>query len=271
MKTLLILLLSAATCFAQPLLVTDPAFLSQQVTATAVTANTLTNGLVAYYRLDNSASWVDELGAHNLTAAGSVTNGVGIITNSAGMDGAVTTVLSATDHNDFSALDNSLTLVGWAKFTATNQPNQLISKVESTAAGNAEYAIGYSKASSVFYFLVYTNGSTSTQINDSTAGTPLNSWVFLVGKIDVTNKQHSFRVGRSTLGAWTTSAEWGGWGYAGHGTNTTRKFGIGRRDDQVFNSILGFMDEVGVWNRTLTDTEITNLWNSGSGKTYPFQ
>jgi len=32
----------------------------------------------------------------------------------------------------------------------------------------------------------------------------------------------------------------------------------------------GKIDEVGIWSRALTSTEVTQLYNSGSGKTYPF-
>jgi len=32
----------------------------------------------------------------------------------------------------------------------------------------------------------------------------------------------------------------------------------------------GTLDEVGVWNRTLSQSEITELWNGGNGLTYPF-
>ena len=32
----------------------------------------------------------------------------------------------------------------------------------------------------------------------------------------------------------------------------------------------GIMDEVGIWNRVLSDSEITELYNGGAGLTYPF-
>jgi hypothetical protein len=32
----------------------------------------------------------------------------------------------------------------------------------------------------------------------------------------------------------------------------------------------GSIDEVGVWNRTLTSPEINSLYNSGAAKSYPF-
>lgn len=51
----------------------------------------------------------------------------------------------------------------------------------------------------------------------------------------------------------------------------TNDITIGRRNYPGSNIYFtGAIDEVGVWNRVLTSTEITELYNSGSGITYPF-
>jgi hypothetical protein len=44
-------------------------------------------------------------------------------------------------------------------------------------------------------------------------------------------------------------------------------FGFNYQGD---GSVAGFIDEVGYWNRALTSTERTNLYNAGVGNTYPF-
>ena len=36
------------------------------------------------------------------------------------------------------------------------------------------------------------------------------------------------------------------------------------------STIDGYIDEVGIWNRALTSTEVTTLYNSGTGLSYPF-
>lgn len=36
------------------------------------------------------------------------------------------------------------------------------------------------------------------------------------------------------------------------------------------NYVSGILDEVGIWNRSLTPSEVTELWNNGSGLAYPF-
>ena len=41
-------------------------------------------------------------------------------------------------------------------------------------------------------------------------------------------------------------------------------------DDNTIAAINGTIDEVGIWNRTLTDTEIGTLYNGGNGISYPF-
>jgi len=50
---------------------------------------------------------------------------------------------------------------------------------------------------------------------------------------------------------------------------TTTKFNLGK---SIYNSNYwtGSLDEVGIWNRALTDTEVSQLYNSGSGRSYPF-
>src|ERR1017187_1023761 len=48
-------------------------------------------------------------------------------------------------------------------------------------------------------------------------------------------------------------------------------FRIGARGDNLGSNLFqGTIDEVGVWNRGLTATEVANLYNSGSGISWPF-
>lgn len=51
--------------------------------------------------------------------------------------------------------------------------------------------------------------------------------------------------------------------------NATHNLTFGANDSgsQVYD---GEIDELGIWNRALTDSEATYLYNSGSGLTYPF-
>jgi len=60
------------------------------------------------------------------------------------------------------------------------------------------------------------------------------------------------------------------------GTNTDTDSGVDLQGnlwigdwDQAAGSWLGTIDEVGFWNTTLTQTEVSDLWNSGAGEPYP--
>jgi Concanavalin A-like lectin/glucanases superfamily len=51
--------------------------------------------------------------------------------------------------------------------------------------------------------------------------------------------------------------------------NNAAGFALGATAD-LGNWLDGSMDEFGLWNRGLTNTERTNLYNGGAGTTYPF-
>lgn len=61
-----------------------------------------------------------------------------------------------------------------------------------------------------------------------------------------------------------------GWAWSntiGYTTTHNLTFGANESGGQVYD---GEIDEIGIWNRALVDSEATILYNSGSGHTYPF-
>jgi hypothetical protein len=53
-----------------------------------------------------------------------------------------------------------------------------------------------------------------------------------------------------------------------YGSDAT--FIIGGRDAANYGCMNGILDEIAIWNRVLTADEITELYNNGAGKAYPF-
>lgn len=51
---------------------------------------------------------------------------------------------------------------------------------------------------------------------------------------------------------------------------STANWGFGRAGTLNTNKDLGSTDEVGIWARALSTTEINKLYNGGAGRTYPF-
>jgi hypothetical protein len=52
--------------------------------------------------------------------------------------------------------------------------------------------------------------------------------------------------------------------------DNTSPFSIGTWPGIGGQNFLGEIDEVGIWSRALTSGEISDLYNSGSGLSYPF-
>ena len=96
----------------------------------------------------------------------------------------------------------------------------------------------------------------------STVSLSVDTWYHCVSSYNYSTGQLRIRINNET----------------GNGTNTTNSvayanvtggpiFSIGR-ESWGYNSD-GIIDEVGVWNRALTDAEITQLYNAGAGRFYP--
>lgn len=90
---------------------------------------------------------------------------------------------------------------------------------------------------------------------------PYQNWSFLVltydgsiMKVYQNGTQISPDGGSNFSGSWNTIY-----------SNTGIQFGAAATD--FWN---GYIDEVGIWSRALTQTEITTLYNNGTGLTYPF-
>ena len=99
---------------------------------------------------------------------------------------------------------------------------------------------------------VYANGVTN--INDA-------NWHFLVGTYNNSNNNVSIYIDGTSSGYSVTSP--------GADYSNTKAFGIGRESSGV-GQFGGTIDECFLYNRTLTSSEIQQLYNSGAGLTYPF-
>lgn len=205
----------------------------------------LTDNIVSYWKLnESSGNATDELGTNTLTNS-AVTYAAAKINNGAVFNGVSTTYLEKTSHAGVSAFSFSF----WIKFSAWDAADAIIDKYPS--------ANGYR----------IWGGTTWGGLLLSVTGT---SWVY---------------TWTPTTGVWYHFA----WTYAsgtallykdGNTTPVDTKTGLSLTDgsqtlalgnraahDQIFN---GSLDEVGYWSRAITSSEVSQLYNGGSGLTYPF-
>lgn len=219
----------------------------------------LLTSLYAVYKAESNAN--DSLGAYNGTAQGGLTYSAGKSGNAFTFNGTSAFV---------SLPNNSLNLTGdfsisfWVNLTVQDgtYPNILSTYYFD---GSQEYGfilrygapggIEFKGMRTGFQFQVYPSGTAA----------PTNTWEHYV--ITKTNSQIKWYVngvaanvfnGSYTLGYTTSNNAAIGALYKYNGTDTSQYMKSGSK-----------IDELNIWNRILTSTEVTELYNSGTGKFYP--
>ena len=217
----------------------------------SVVVNTLLTGLEAYYRMDEtSGTRVDQLGNYNLLDSGSLVGySAGKINNAA----------------DFTASEGSSALMS-ATGTAWAQPDTTVSCWINTSHDFSGY-LGVIFQSGLDLMTIYINGdSTITVAVDFSGGwssaqstTSYNdgSWHNIVGirsggavtlYVDGVQKATATGSGTPSNPGWSANIQ------IGEGGGNQNFFGL--------------IDEYGVWNRALTSSEISALYNSGTPPDY---
>ena len=214
--------------------------------------NPLWDGLLAYYTADSTAN--DALGTYNGTLVNGATYGTGIINNGFSLDGV----------NDYVDLGNNLDFDGTTPFSISCWVNA------SVITGGTRLIFGKGNASRYwFYFLstgeigfmLYNN---INELRVTTVDTfTTSTWYHLTVTYDgsrlasgvniyVDNSDKTLITNVDTL---VTSISNTDIAAIGSSIGTGRYFS-------------GMIDEMGIWDRVLTPTEVTELYNSGAGLQY---
>ena len=211
--------------------------------------STLWNNLLAYYSGDGTPN--DALGNYNGTLTNGATYGTGIINQGFSLDG-VNDYITTGVRSGFVNSDN-FTFSAWINTSNSSSNKLYVTNFASTSSGPS-LAIWNSKPTLFRGNNGLLSGLTvlpsNTWFHLTISHTPYNgatpNVTFYVN--GVFDSSGIFSVG-TTVGATTQFI-------GGFSTTTIR----------VPNCTI---DEVGIWNRTLTQSEVTELYNSGAGKQYP--
>lgn len=218
----------------------------------------VSDGLVAFFELEEASGIrYDSYGSNHLTDNNTVTQTTGKFGNAAQFTHANSEYLSIAHNSNF-AITGSFTIAGWFSFATVGVSYAVLGKWDSS--GNFSYLID--QASSKFRFTVSGDGTSSSIAQPANAfGTvSINTLYFVVAWFDVSTGKASISVNDVS----DTSALTVGSVFAG-----TSNFIIGAQGNNIASSALGGVaDHVGYWNRLLTSTERTYLYNSGAGRAY---
>lgn len=202
-----------------------------------------------YWTLDEgSGDRLDSIGDIDLTPTGTVGSAPGKLGNAATMTGTGNRLSKATQ---IDCPTTGFTVWGWIKISAAADTALLTCYKDSTKA----------------WELIYTGNSwrfivRDTDITTYVASTPqtlvTNAWKFMCGRYNPVTKRLEHRLDAEP---WRVSTP-----LAKDPITGTTKIQIGG----VGSGSNAAMDETGIANCYLTDSEVDDLYNSGKGRTYPF-
>jgi hypothetical protein len=221
----------------------------RQGTVSGGAASPLLTDLVAYWKLDD-LTWSDSVGSNNLTNNGSVTIGTPKVgAGSAEFDGT-----NFLNLNPGIAVSSDLSISLWCYPDAGYGSG--------TNAGLIEQFNDWGRI-----FINNTTGVIQARVKQSSG---IERAVATSTVISTAAWSHIVLVANSTTGVATlyvNNTSVGSQTYDGTLRSVGDDLVIGQQLSDFFD---GRIDEAGFWSRVLTVSEISDLYNSGSGLSYPF-
>ena len=226
---------------------------------------TLAANLISFWELEEaSGTRVDAVtaSANDLTDNNTVTQVAGIVGNAARFTnpdaGPNNEWLSHAHNASLSCGNIDFTLVAWAKL-ATKAAGS-----NSVAGKNGpigEYQLFQEGVTDRWRWDIYNATIATHTIRADTYGaTSTTVWAFLVGQLTSATNTAEFYVDNVSQGTVVGSGT--------PATDAASDFGIGGLSPTPTNLLDGMVDQVGLWKRVLTPTELTFLYNGGAGRTY---
>lgn len=213
----------------------------------------LTDNILRYWKLDNSIT--DSVASQNLST-----------TNTFYTTGKIYQGIDYNGTNAFSSLpvtapeNGSYTVALWAKWDSLNAAYCYNNNYNGTTVS----AVGLKTASGTIKGIGFTNGAGGGEFSVDSSVTPtIGTWyhIAITFLYDVTATNRVLKI--YINGSYIASASPTGGITPGVGN----AYYLGRTGSTYFD---GIIDEVGIWTRDLSASEISELYNSGFGLQYPF-
>jgi len=215
--------------------------------------NDFATDLVAYYELEESSGVrVDSHGSFDLNDTNTVGQATGKIGNCADFEASNSEGLqTGSDFTELSGI-NTISVSVWLKLESNQTGFSFICGVNNGALET--WAIF--KVNNTWYWRLNGDIPSSTTWNQSAIG--VGTWRHIVGTYG--GNRVKLYLDGVELGSnnHTTSIR----------TNAPAPLSLGHRPDNTDGYYDGLIDEVGLWERELTSSEVTDIYNSGAGIPY---
>jgi hypothetical protein len=218
------------------------------------TVSSLLTSLYAVYKAESNAN--DSLGLYNGTAQGGLTYSAGKSGNA--FVGNGTNAYVSLPNNALNSLGSTFSISCWVSVVNTDGLQSIISSIARNAGnyyGVSLYNYGY------MWFQI---GIGTPSVVNLIEPSPItyNTWTHIV----ITKSSSGAKIYRNgTLTASNSSS-------TPPSFHTTNYCSIGAQQNTSYQYYAGNgtkIDEVNIWTKELTSTEITSLYNTGTGKFYP--
>lgn len=205
------------------------------------------SGLVSAWRFEGNAN--DSFGTNNGTVTGATLVSNGIVGSCYSFDGSGDEINAS-----FIPLPSAYTVSYWVKYNTTNFQYHLWNGNNSGTNANTSFMFSTQSSN----LLLFRGGNGSTYFTLWGSNVAPNIWYHIVG-VNTGSSCYLYinGVASSPVAAVTPLY------------NSGTEFTIGA-DGSGSYDFNGLIDEVSVWNRALTQSEITDIYNSGTPKVYPY-
>ena len=215
----------------------------------------LTDNIVAYWKLDESSGDAADSVNSNTGVNTSVTYGAGKLNNGAIFNGSA--YFTVTDNATLEPTSD-ISFGGWVNITSTASYQMMFAKGEN-AGDTRSYEMRCYSTTTQIEIQMRVNGGSYTQAR-STIAIGTGVWAHVIFTRTGTTQKIYINGVADVLATDTTGA--------GNIDYSTDDLWIGQRNGAYrFN---GKLDEIGIWSRTLTAHEVSQLYNGNLGSQYTF-
>lgn len=212
-----------------------------------------------------SGTRADSHGSNNLTDNNTVTYATGKINNAGQFASANSEYLSISDASQ-SGLDitGDMSVQTWFYITSAPTSGNEYTIVSKTSGGSSAYAIRYFNNGGTLQLasFLYDSSAPTTNVNyNKNVTLSTSTWHHIVFTFKASTSTVEYFVDGSSIGTVTDLA-------VNDINNSTGAFNIGACFEGANRFMNGLIDELGIWSRAITSTEVTALYNSGNGLNY---
>lgn len=215
----------------------------------------LDTNLVAYWKMEDAT---DALGTYNGTASNvTFSSGNGKVNNGGGFNGSSSSVSIS---NNSALTPSAISVSFWVNFTSTPSSGNTVAMIDKrdNSGGTAGWGVQLYNASGTLQIQFF--GNTNSNTPASFNWTPSTStWYHIVFTKPTGTTASTLYINGSSQGTAGSQSF----------SNYAKSLYFGNRDASG-SWLNGKLDEIGLWSREITGAEVTSLYNSGSGTTYPF-